>query len=569
MAAPHRRNPKFHSVVAFFAIATPSVRAVRPSGSIFGTSARSNTTSQTQDTDHKLSSKYYNPHTFWRRCSAQDAVTQWVMCLGSQGGAYSLCPIEDSFDLDLVDGSHYFWRSELSFRQCMHCPAHDPVYGQNCASSIEKISQMFHLSTENEDSLLELCTNFCEGRTKGKRCSRDEPCSTASHFCDFHDVNNDFGVCQECPTDINDCYEAGFLAYESGRRDCLSCRMHCDDIGRSKLVIDDIEIPSDFMHLAIQESILAASGPIIDCSDLIRLGVDICIGARDKVCLVEANTKNIKYWDLSQKAEDSGCVALILNATYNETNSKACGFHSYDELGIPFVCISSNDGRRIRTSTIGKIASVEVNILGQACQKDSPRGSICSEKIPCSGENEFCPYDKTVVDGEYIEGWCKPCPIDGYGNPSQLSCYFDFYEGYARNSQHVVDCVKSCDAQVQFGSCKFCPDGLNALDFGVDNDADKCHFCPKYDIKYPDRLVPVFGANITCWQMQEFYESVDIDKNSQNCALAQKMNFICGCDGTGYAGANTEAKQAVLAWLPRMMAILSIFVCFLVDYRFR
>ncbi len=562
MTAPLHYNPNFHFVVAFLAIVTSSISADQPLRSIFGTSARGNTTPQSPDTDQKLSSRYYNPHTSWMSCGVQASDNQWLLCLGSQGGAYSLCPIEDEFELEIISDSYYFWRSELSFQQCIHCPAHDPVYGQNCASSIEKVSQTFDLSAENEASLLELCTDLCEGGTKGEFCSRDEPCSAASHFCDFDDANRDSGMCQECPTDIDDCYEAGFLANESGRSDCLSCRLHCDDFGKSKLVIDDVEIPSDFMHLAMQESFLSASGVIIDCSDLIHLGVDICIGARDKVCLVEANTKNIKYWDLSQKAEDSGCVALILNAAYNKSNSNACGFHSYDELGIPFVCISSHDGQRIRTSTIGKMATVEVNILGQACQKDSPRGSICSENIPCSGENEFCPFDKTVVDGKYIEGWCKSCPNGGYGNPSQLSCYFDFYEGYARDSNYVVDCVKSCDAQIQFGSCKFCPDGLNALDFGVDNEADKCHFCPKHDIKYPDRLVPVFGDNITCWQMQEFYDSVDIDINSQNCALAQKMNFICGCEGTGYAGANTEAKQAALAWLPRMMAVLSIFVSF-------
>ncbi|KAL7484026.1 hypothetical protein ACHAW6_009669, partial [Cyclotella cf. meneghiniana] len=33
---------------------------------------------------------------------------------------------------------------------------------------------------------------------------------------------------------------------------------------------------------------------------------------------------------------------------------------------------------------------------------------------------------------------------------------------------------------------------------------------------------------------------------------------MCGCSGTGYAGANTHRKQMVLVWLPRISAIFSI-----------
>ncbi|KAL7475038.1 hypothetical protein ACHAW6_000974, partial [Cyclotella cf. meneghiniana] len=36
------------------------------------------------------------------------------------------------------------------------------------------------------------------------------------------------------------------------------------------------------------------------------------------------------------------------------------------------------------------------------------------------------------------------------------------------------------------------------------------------------------------------------------------MNYLCGCNGTGYAGANTHRKQVVLVLLPRSAAILSI-----------
>ena len=36
------------------------------------------------------------------------------------------------------------------------------------------------------------------------------------------------------------------------------------------------------------------------------------------------------------------------------------------------------------------------------------------------------------------------------------------------------------------------------------------------------------------------------------------LTDICGCSGSGYLGANSEAKKKTLAWMPRAMAILSI-----------
>lgn len=124
----------------------------------------------------------------------------------------------------------------------------------------------------------------------------------------------------------------------------------------------------------------------------------------------------------------------------------------------------------------------------------------------------------------------------------------------------MIDYVKLGDAQIKFGSCKFCLDELNTIDYNVACIDEKCHFYPNYDVSYWDQLFPLFSNNITCWQMQAFYESVDIDKNSQNCALVQKMNNICGCKGLQYANASTESMQAVILWLHCAMTILSIFV---------
>jgi hypothetical protein len=85
-------------------------------------------------------------------------------------------------------------------------------------------------------------------------------------------------------------------------------------------------------------------------------------------------------------------------------------------------------------------------------------------------------------------------------------------------------------------------------------------FYPDDDVMYPHRKFPMFGSEIECWQMQAFFERIKYSDDSLNCRLAQSFNHICGCEGSGYAGANTDAKKAALVWLPRIMAILSILV---------
>ena len=65
--------------------------------------------------------------------------------------------------------------------------------------------------------------------------------------------------------------------------------------------------------------------------------------------------------------------------------------------------------------------------------------------------------------------------------------------------------------------------------------------------------------------MQSFFERLEVHQDSQNCQFAQSFNYICGCEGTGYAGASTKAKQAALVWLPRVMALLSLMVSCFID----
>jgi hypothetical protein len=150
------------------------------------------------------------------------------------------------------------------------------------------------------------------------------------------------------------------------------------------------------------------------------------------------------------------------------------------------------------------------------------------------------------------------------GEPDPAGCFFDrenIGNVYSSSSLELIkSCAQACNATLASDQCKFCPTEVSAFDFGVDDKADQCYFCPNNDIQHPQKIVPLFGENVTCWMIQTYFNRMDVHKDSQNCRLAQSMNYMCGCDGTGYAGANTQTKQVVLVWLPRISAILSIAV---------
>ena len=71
----------------------------------------------------------------------------------------------------------------------------------------------------------------------------------------------------------------------------------------------------------------------------------------------------------------------------------------------------------------------------------------------------------------------------------------------------------------------------------------------------------MFGSDVECWRVAEFYRSLNIDADSSSCSSARSFNYICGCSDTpGYAGANSDARRKALVWFPRVGAILSILV---------
>lgn len=99
-----------------------------------------------------------------------------------------------------------------------------------------------------------------------------------------------------------------------------------------------------------------------------------------------------------------------------------------------------------------------------------------------------------------------------------------------------------------------------------------CEYCPGEDgiqPAYQDKAIPFFaeyfddGGNnddITC--QQAWYTQFQIHANDERCALARSGRHLCGCNNGqfDYLDANTHAKKAVLAWMPRLSAFFSILV---------
>jgi hypothetical protein len=220
-------------------------------------------------------------------------------------------------------------------------------------------------------------------------------------------------------------------------------------------------------------------------------------------------------------------------------------------------------------NNIGSNATVEVDVFGAYCGYTGDGYGGCSAFSSCE-EGEFCLFWFGAVGRDmFNKGECYSCPKNANGDPNPLGCYFDnqldFWAGNWTGwdtVQNVQSCASSCgvEALLTNNDCKFCADDLTKFEFGIESEEEKCIFCPQNDLQFPDRTIPLFEADITCDQMESFFQRLPVPNNSSICQLAQSMNYICGCDGTGYAGASTQTKQAVLAWMPRIAAILSMMV---------
>jgi len=94
-------------------------------------------------------------------------------------------------------------------------------------------------------------------------------------------------------------------------------------------------------------------------------------------------------------------------------------------------------------------------------------------------------------------------------------------------------------------SCNFCPDPTGTRPHAL----ERSHY---------DRTIPFVRQDSTCREVNQFFLDYDIAEQDPNCQLALAFNYICGCEGPGYVGANTKAKRKALVWAPRASSILSL-----------
>lgn len=128
-------------------------------------------------------------------------------------------------------------------------------------------------------------------------------------------------------------------------------------------------------------------------------------------------------------------------------------------------------------------------------------------------------------------------------------------------------CANVCDSTLTAPSCKVCGRGITGDSLQTARTASEggdaaatCNFCPDgLKRSHWEREIPFIGSNATCFKLNQFFLNYPIAESDQNCQLALGFNYICECDGPGYAGANTDAKRTALVWVPRASAILSFF----------
>ena len=483
-------------------------------------------------------------------CSHGDA--EWMICTQPQGwGSMFYCPAHSEYnetELALVQ-----WGSIGVYTPLMPCFA-CPEVGSNCtmvvnetltASNIaeDQLSVLAKQSIWEEASFY--CRELCEKNKEGETCNQDSQCTPGELFCDYSgDTDYTDGTCKPCPSNPDECFGEGFATSDMGRHNCRDCNLYCYGAAASKFWVDEEALVSQPIDIATQTSNQSASGVLHDCSDLILNPKNICPGAEGKICVIYFKQQFAITWQVSDQAEKSGCVGIV---AFELNNIEVPMSHSFDKLLIPYVYVAKEDGLKLLNEKIGKEAKLEVNVFGGACYP-TWESKKCSNSWPCD-TGEYCDF-KSVPSGEgniYLQGNCIPCPQDENGESDPLACYFDSRNDgkfdvetiMIKTVQKVEECASTCEAQLSSNGCKFCTSEVTGFDFTVENEEDRCIFCPEYDMIYPDRVVPLFGpSGVKCWQLEQFFQNLPVPKNSRNCELSQSMNFICGCDGAGYAGAN-------------------------------
>lgn len=422
--------------------------------------------------------------TAWKHCSLGSK--EWSICFQPTGwGPLWYCPTVDESVNPAIGASaaledKLWYGIQMNFTPCFTCP----VDGSDCESIVAELVELHNLTFSTigppyydlRKDGLQMCIDLCESGRDGDACSSELRCTAGSHFCDLPGEGGD-GTCRGCPADVNDCYGEKFPDLSDlARRECMKCRLVCYDVGNSSLVVEEEELESGPIGQALQEPKLSGSGPLVDCSDLILADVDFCPNANGSICLVYDRTLDTLFYDLSNKAEQNGCVAVV---KFTDDLAIRVGHHWHDQLAIPFVEAGSEVGTYLMEKKLGTLARVQSELWGSACYPSWDL-SMCSDEMPCldsiyssgvggirevKGEDTYCNFNSVVRESVYLEGMCTACPTGLDGELDPAGCFFTSdsnREGvfYPKNQKEVESCAKSCNAALNFGDCKFCPSGM-------------------------------------------------------------------------------------------------------------
>lgn len=261
----------------------------------------------------------------------------------------------------------------------------------------------FELNIAGES--LENCLEYCgDAVGVGEECSDAAPCQQTLAYCkqsqalDTGAIN---GVCTECPENPEDCL---METDDVSKRNCLECELTCQHLYWGDFTVEDKVIwANGISSQTFPTTVGSATGPIVDCNDLLLNKVLTCPGAKDSICLVHDHAGNALIYLLAQKCEKSGGVALVYYKG-GEQNDVPADNPLYSPVNIPTIAISYNAGLNLHENGIGSFANVSTYSAGTNCWTEQH----CSGTVPCLDPGNYCifPKDETLDDGL----WCFPCP---------------------------------------------------------------------------------------------------------------------------------------------------------------
>ena len=223
------------------------------------------------------------------------------------------------------------------------------------------------------------------------------------------------------------------------------------------------------------------------------------------------------------------------------------------------------DGLTLLENGLGLEATVNLKKTGDDCDVG------CSDSIPCP-LGQYCDY---ALESH---GYCKEClsvsdedeqrgvvsylavPIINLSSykyilmPLLSQCFLSGLP--LRGAQ---ECANTCESTLVSKTCKICGSDVSGISLESANErVPTCNFCPDgLKRQYWEREIPFIGSNATCYKLNQFFLNYQLPESDANCQLALNFNYICDCEGPGYAGADSDTKRMALVWVPRVSAILS------------